>query len=180
LNEDFLEKIKALNATAKGTREVAGLDFTFDPMRYAAWKLRSGEAIPTRGGFYQPFAPGAVWVYTALIPEGYVQIMFRQRVTVSQNGVIEMMVYIDTPTLPWTHIPRLYSEEFHWAKTLPLGLVVKDYSVITYGNHDAAPQWLSSEYTGMFLRRDVWEKDARLMDLAATKYSTPPEVMTHG
>jgi len=170
------QQLTELHHTMKGIREVDGIDFAFDPLRYIVWKLRSGEAYADRGSIYQLVAGGATFTVTQVMPEGYVWIGIRESVVVSQNGVFEFTRMVDSESMPWMYVPRVASGEFNWAETLPFGLVIKNAQVAIYTNHDAANQWVIAPFYGIFLREDVWEADSRVMDLVATKYSTPPEV----
>lgn len=170
-------QLEALNTTMKSLLEITGLDFAFDPMRYVAWKLRSGEAYADRGSYYQLLGPGATFTGTFIMPEGYVWVGIREGVTVSQNGVIELTRTVDGAALPWMYVPRLVTGEFNWAETLPFGFVIRQVSVVTYTNHDLVNQWLVGGYFGIYLRKDVWERDSKVMDLAAAKYTQPPEVL---
>lgn len=171
------QQFQGLIDTLKSIQEINGLDFAFDPMRYVAWKLRSGEAYADRGSYYQLLAPAESFIGTFIMPDGYVWVGIREGVTVSQNGVIELIRTIDGAALPWMYVPRLVTGEFNWAETLPFGFVIRQVSVVTYTNHDIANQWLVGGYFGIYLRKDVWERDSKVMDLAAAKYSHPPEVL---
>ncbi len=170
------ESLDVLNSTMHDIREINGLDFAFDPMRYIVWKLRSGEGYAVRVSYFQVVAPAATFTFTTAMAEGYVFIGIRAGIEVSQNGVFGMIQTVDGGALPWLVIPRLATGEFNWAETLPFGFVVKNSSVIAYTNNDAANQWLIGAFYGIFLRNDVWERDSKLMDRAAQKYSSPPEV----
>lgn len=170
------QQITDLNETLKAIREINGVDFAFDPMRYIAWKLRSGEAYPDRGSYYQLLGPAGVFIANFIMPEGYVWIGIWEGVVVSQNGVFESNRMVDGAVLPWMWVPRVASGEFHWAQSHPFGFVIKNISVVTITNHDAFNQWFIGGYFGMYLRADVWERDSKIIDQVAEKYSTPPEV----
>jgi len=175
-NAAIADALLSLNATMKNIREINGIDFAFDPMRYIVWKLRSGEAYPDRGSYYQLLAPGATFTGTFIMPETYVWIGIREGVTVSQNAAFSMIRTVDGDALPWMVVPAVVNGEMNWAETLPFGLVIREVSVVTYTNNDLANQWLVGGFYGIYLRKDVWEADSRVMDLVARKYSTPPEV----
>ena len=170
------DELKDLNRTMKDIREIAGSDFAFDPLRYVTWKLRSGEAIEDKGGYYLLIAGGATTILTMANIEGYVWIGIREKSGVSQNGVFELTRQIDEAALPWIYIQRLVEEEVDWFETMPFGLVVRETVTVTLTNHDLADQWFTGSFYGIYLRKDVWEKDSKMMDLLAVKYSHPPEV----
>jgi len=161
-----------INDNLKKLVEIAGLDFALEPTRYIARKLRTGEAIPLVESYYQPFAPApAAHTFTFINPVGYVWIALFQSIEVSQNGVIELTAYLDDAIVPLLYIPRLVSHTMNWAASLPFSFVMKQTGLITYVNHDAAAQWISVSSMGVYLRKDVWEEDSKLMDMAAEKYA---------
>lgn len=150
--------------------EVSGLEFALDPTRYIARKLRSGEAISDKGSYYQLIAGGGTFTLVATNPAGYVWIGLWETARVSQEGVIEFTRYVDDELLPWLYVPRLGTFEFNWSATIPFGLVARENLTLSYTNHDAAPQWIVGGWIGAYLRKDVWERDSKYMDLVAEKY----------
>lgn len=161
-----------INDNLKKLVEIEGLDFALEPTRYITRKLRTGEAIPAMGSYYQAIAPfPGTFVFTFTNPVGYVWIAIFQSIAVSQNGVIEFIGILDDAIAPAMYIPRLVSHTINWSEALPFGFVVKQTGVITYVNHDAAAQWISVSSMGVYLRKDVWEEDSKLMDMAAEKYT---------
>ena len=157
--------------------DISGLDFALEPTRYIARKLRSGEAISDKGVYYQLIGAGVTFTLAARNPEGYVWIGLWESARVSQEGVIEFTRIVDDEILPWIYIPRLSNYEFNWSTTIPFGLVVRETLAVTYTNHDAAPQWLAGGWIGVYLRKDVWERDSKYMDLVAERYIPPAEMM---
>ncbi len=171
--EEMVILLKELKAVANKQLEVAGLEFALDPLRYINRKLRTGEALPYTGAYYQLIAPGATFAFTFTNPSGYVWIAIFQRIEVSQNGVFEFAGYLDDAITPTLYIQRLVSHTINWSEALPFGFVIKETTTMTYVNHDIAPQWLSVTSMGIFLRKDVWERDSKLMDEAAERYIYP-------
>ena len=160
-----------INENLKKLVEIKSLEFGLDPLSYITRKLRTGEALPSIASYYSLVVafPGAL-VLTFTNPEGYVWIGVHQAVDLSQEGVFELTAMVDDGILPVMYIPRLTSHELSWTVTLPFANIVKHSTTISYVNHDAAAQWISVVSTGIYLRSDVWEKDSKLMDLAAEKY----------
>ena len=174
MDEEVVQQRKELNTTNKKLLEIAGLQYALDPLRYITTKLRTGEALPSTASYYQLIAPfPGAFAITFTNPEGYVWIGIRQSVDLSQQGVFEFTAMVDDGILPALYIPRLTSHELSWTVTLPFGNVIKDSTTITYVNHDIANQWVSVVSVGVYLRKDVWEKDSKLMDLTAEKYVYP-------
>ena len=171
--EDIALQLKELNATTRKLLEVSGLRFALEPTRYIARKLRSGEAIATIGAWYQLVAAGETFTLITTNPEGYVALIIFEELKVSQNGVFELTRYVDDGVLPQTYIPRASDLFFSWAENLPFSFVGKDKSTLILHNHDLANQWLSGMFLLVYLRKDVWEKDSKLMDEAAEKYMYP-------
>lgn len=170
------DQLVTLNKTMRDIREISGSDFAFDPLRYVTWKLRSGEAIEDKGSYYLLVGGGATVIFTMTNPEGYVWIGIRESSAVSQNGVFELTRDIDGGALPWIYIARLAEETIDWFETIPFGLVIRETVTVTLTNNDPADQWFIGTFYGIYLRKDVWEKDSKLIDLLAAKYSHPPEV----
>ncbi|MBA7630768.1 hypothetical protein ES703_38293 [subsurface metagenome] len=172
--EDVVAQLKELNATAKKQLEITGLEFGLEPTRYITRKLRTGEAIPAMGSYYQQIAPfPGAFLFTFTNPSGYVWIAIFQSIEVSQNGVIEFTGMLDDAIIPTLYIPRLVSHTINWSEALPFGFVIKETGLITYVNHDAAAQWVSVASMGVYLRKDVWERDSKHMDEAAVRYMYP-------
>jgi len=171
------QQITDLNGTLKDIREINGLDFAFDPMRYITWKLRSGEALPNIFSYYQLIGPAGTFSVTYTNPEGYVWIGIFQSITVSQSGVIQFIGFVDDELFPKSFVPRLVSHSINWSITIPFGHVIKEITNLAFTNFDIADQWIAVDTMGIYLRSDVWERDSKLMDMAATKYTTPPEVI---
>jgi len=163
--------LRKLNATTEKLLEIKSLEFGLDPLGYITRKLRTGEGLPSVASYYQLIAPfPGTFALTFTNPEGYVWIGIHQTVDLSQQGVFEFIAMVDDGILPALYIPRLTSLEISWTVTLPFGNIIKNSTTITYVNHDAAAQWISVLSVGLYLRKDVWERDSRLMDLAAEKY----------
>lgn len=175
--EDVVQQLKELNITAKRQLEISGLDFALEPFRYIARKLRTGEAIPNVLSYYQLIAPfpGAFTV-TFANPTGYVWIGIFQSIEVSQNAVFEFTGFVDDEILPKSYVPRMVSHVINWSGTIPFGHVIKETTTLTFVNHDIAPQWISVDSMGIFLRKDVWERDSALMDVIAEKYMAAPPI----
>ena len=171
--EEIAQQLKELNITALKQLEISGLQFTLEPFRYITRKLRAGEAIPDTVSYYQLIAPGATFTVTFANPAGYVWIGIYQSVEVSQNGVFEFAGFVDDAILPMLRIPRMASYIINWSVTIPFGHVIKETTTIIYTNHDIANQWISVGSMGIYLRKDIWEKDSKLMDLAAERYIYP-------
>ncbi len=171
--EEAVQELKELNRTNKRLLEIQGLQFALDPTRYIARKLRSGEAIATVGAWYQLVAAGDTFTIQQTNPEGYVAIMISEDLRVSQNGVFELTRYVDDGILPQIYIPRATDFFFSWAENLPFSFVGKDMATLICTNHDVADQWLIGMFLLVYLRKDVWEKDSKLMDEAAEKYMHP-------
>ena len=160
-----------INDNLKKLVEIQSLEFSLDPLSYITRKLRTGEGLPSVASYYQLVVafPGT-FTLTFTNPEGYVWIGVHQTVDLSQEGVFELTAMVDDEILPALYIPRLTSHELSWTMTLPFANIIKRSTTITYVNHDAAAQWISVVSTGIYLRSDVWEKDSKLLDLAAEKY----------
>jgi len=171
--EEIALQLKELKAVAEKQLEVAGLEFALDPFRYIARKLRTGEAIPNTLSWYQLIAPGATFALTFNNPAGYTWIGIAQSVEVSQNGVFEFTGWLDDEILPASYIPRMVSHIINWSVTIPFGHVIKETTTMTFTNHDIANQWVQADSMGIFLRKDVWERDSKLMDEAAERYLHP-------
>jgi len=171
--EEAVLLLKELKAVADKQLEIAGLEFALEPLRYINRKLRTGEALPYTGAYYQLIAPGATFAFTFTNPSGYVWIAIFQSIEVSQNGVFEFTGWVDDAITPTLYIPRLVSHTINWSEALPFGFVIKETGLITYVNHDVAPQWISVTSMGINLRKDVWERDSKLMDEAAERYIYP-------
>jgi len=165
-----------ISNTLKDLRTLSGLDFAFEPSRYIVRKLRSGEALADKASYYQLIAAGATFTATFSNPEGYVWLGIREAIKTSQNGVIEFTRFLDDDILPWIYIPRLTGIDFNWLLTLPFALVNRETCTVIYTNHDAAEQWVAADWIGIYLRKDVWEKDSKYMDSVAEKYSHPEVV----
>jgi len=177
MTESASGAVRSLQEIAAEMREIARVRLAFDPMRYLTRKTRAGEAWFDRGSYYFPVGPGAGFALRAIMYPGYVWVAVRQRVVVSQAGVIGMQVDVDNGALPFLVVPRLFSEEtFNWAETLPFALVVKQTSLISFLNFDAVAQWIVTEWYGCWVAADVWQKDVVAMERAAGKYSIPPVV----
>lgn len=178
MDDEVVEQLKELNATTRKLLEVQGLEFALEPRRYIARKLRSGEGIADVGFYYQEIAPGATFTVSFTNPAGYVWVGIMERLMVSQNGVFELTRYLDDAILPWVYIARVPTLEISWSEVLPFGFVKKEVATISYTNHDAVAQWIIGSYLGIFLRKDIWERDSKLMDMAAERYIHPsPEPM---
>ena len=171
--EDLIQELRELQTINRQHLEILGLEFAFDPLRYIARKLRTGEAEWLGGRFYQLVAAGATFTITLTNPTGYVWIPIFQSVDVSQNAVFELAAWVDDLLFPPLHLPRLSSFEFKWTETLPFGFIVKETATYICINHDIAAQWISTLTLGINLRKDVWERDSRLMDEAAERYVQP-------
>lgn len=171
--EEIALQLKELNATTRQLLEVSGLQFALEPLRYIARKLRTGEAIPRVTSTYQVVAPGATFALTIANPAGYVWIGIYQSVEVSQNGVFEFTGYVDDEIIPKTYIPRGVSHIINWSETIPFGHVIRDRTTLIVTNHDIANQWVVTANMAIYLRKDVWERDIKLMDRAAEKYMYP-------
>jgi len=171
--EEVIKELKKLNDTNKKLLEIQGLQFALEPFRYITRKLRSGEALPNTLSYYQIIAPAGVFTVTFANPAGYVWIGIFQSIEVSQNGVFEFTGYVDDEILPKSYVPRMVSHVINWSETIPFGHVIKETTTLTFINHDIANQWLEADSMGIFLRKDVWERDVRLMDLAAERYMYP-------
>lgn len=168
--EEIALQLKELNTTTRQLLEIQGLQFGLEPFRYISRKLRSGEALPNVLSYYQLIAPAGVFSVTFTNPAGYVWIGIYQSIEVSQNGVIEFTGFVDDEILPKSYVPRMTSHIINWSVTIPFGHVIKETTTLTFINHDIANQWLVSHSMGIFLRKDVWERDIKLMDQAAEKY----------
>ena len=171
--EEVLKELRDLKIINRQRLEIAGLEYTLEPLRYITRKLRSGEALPSTATYYQLVAPGATLALTFVNPVGYVWIGIHQTVDLSQEGVFELTGMVDDNIIPSLYIPRLTSHEVSWTVSLPFGNVIKNTTTVTYVNHDIANQWISVVSIGVYLRKDVWERDSRLMDLAAERYMYP-------
>lgn len=171
--EETVLLLKELNLTAKKQLEIKGLEFALEPLRYITRKLRTGEALPVTDAYYQPLAPAEIWSITFVNPAGYVWIAIAQSIDVSQNGVLEFTAMVDDRIIPVMYVPRLTSHDIIWTQMIPFGHIIKESTLITYVNHDIANQWVSVVSMGIYLRKDVWEKDSALMDEAAEKYVHP-------
>ncbi|MBA7680440.1 hypothetical protein ES703_88756 [subsurface metagenome] len=167
------EKLDELNNNIKKLLEIEGLAYATEPLRYIARKLRSGEAIADKGMYYQLIAGGDTFALTSRNPEGYVWIGIMEGMRVSQNGVFEFTRMVDDELLPWLYIPRAAEFDFNWSQVLPFGFVIREVATVIFTNHDGANQWVIGGYIGAYLRKDVWERDSRAMDLAAEKYAHP-------
>lgn len=178
LEAEILKELKELNTTTKQQLEIQGLQFALEPFRYITRKLRSGEALPRVTSTYQVVAPGATFTLTLTNPAGYVWIGIYQSVEVSQNGVFEFTGFVDDELLPLTYIPRAVSHKINWSETIPFGHVIKESTTLIVTNHDIANQWITTHNMAIYLRKDVWERDVRLMDIAAEKYlqTAPPPI----
>lgn len=165
---------KELNATAKKQLEIQGLEFALEPLRYITRKHRTGDALISQAAYYQLIAPAATFVITFTNPEGYVWVGMYQDIAMSQTGVLEFTAMVDDQLLPYLYLPRLTPHVLNWNLTLPFSNIIKDTTTITYVNHDVIAQWIAVVSIGIFLRKDVWERDSRLMDQAAEKYIQPP------
>lgn len=172
--EEAVKELKELNSTNKKLLEIAGLQYALDPLGYITRKVRSGEALPSTASYYRLLAPAEIFAITFINPAGYVWIGIHQGVDLSQEGVFEFTAMVDDEIIPVLYIPRLTSHEISWTVTLPFGNIIKNITTITYVNHDVANQWVSVVSIGAYLRKDVWERDSRLMDLAAEKYIQLP------
>ncbi len=170
MNGEEVQLLRDLNATTRKQLEISGLDFALEPSRYITRKLRTGEAVPSTAAYYQLVAPAATFAITTVNPVGSVWIGIHQSIHVSQNGVFEFTVMMDDNIFPSLHIPRLISYEIEWNRVLPFINIVKDSTTITYENHDIANQWISITSIGIYLRKDIWERDIKLMDEAAERY----------
>lgn len=170
LAETSEQLLTEIRDTMKKLLEVTGLEFALEPTRYITRKLRSGEAYSDKGVYYQLLAPGATFTIAASNPTGYVWIGLKETARVSQEGVIEFTRMVDDAFFPWMYVPRLSNYDFSWAQTLPFGLVVRETLIVSYTNHDAAEQWFAGGWIGAYLRKDVWERDSKYMDLVAEKY----------
>ncbi|MBA7684961.1 hypothetical protein ES703_93374 [subsurface metagenome] len=171
--EEIALQLKELNATTRKLLEVQGLQFALEPFRYITRKLRAGEAIPEVVSYYQLIAPAATFTLVATNPPGYVWIGIFQSIEVSQNGVFEFTGLMDDEIIPMSYVPRMVSHTINWSETIPFGHVIKENSTLIFTNHDIANQWIVTESMGVFLRKDIWERDSRLMDLAAEKFMYP-------
>ncbi|MBA7715800.1 hypothetical protein ES703_124858 [subsurface metagenome] len=171
--EEAVKELKELNATNRKLLEIQGLQFALEPTRYIARKLRSGEAISQVGFWYQLVGGGATAIIQRRNPEGYVAIIITEGMRVSQNGVFEFIRMVDDQIIPEVNIPRAVDFDFSWAETLPFSLVVRDMTTISITNHDAADQWMMGGFILALLRKDVWERDSKLMDMAAERYMYP-------
>ena len=179
--EEAVLQLKELNATTKKLLEVSGLQFTLEPLRYIARKLRTGEAMPRVSSIYKLFTPGETFTLVSTNPAGYVWLGVFQSIEVSQNGVFEFTGYVDDEIIPSSYVPRMVSHIINWSETIPFGHVIKDKSTMTYVNHDVADQWLVGDAMAIYLRKDVWERDSKLMDIAAERYMypAPPPMPPH-
>jgi len=173
MDEEAVKELKELNASTRKLLELQGLEYALEPLRYITRKLRTGEAIPSIASYHQVIAPGGTFVFTFTNPTGYVWIAIFQSIDVSQNGVIEFTGWIDDAIIPAMYMPRLVSHVINWSEALPFGFVIKETGVISYTNHDMANQWVSVVSLGAHLRKEVWERDSKLMDEAAEKYLHP-------
>ncbi|MBA7696070.1 hypothetical protein ES703_104712 [subsurface metagenome] len=168
--EEIALQLKELNATTKKQLEVQGLQFALEPARYIARKLRSGEATAAIGFWYQLVGAGATFTIQNVNPEGYVMLLISEGMRVSQNGVFEFTRYVDDGILPQIYIPRSVDFDFSWAETLPFSFVIRNMTTHICTNHDVAAQWITGAFIAVYLRKDVWERDSKLMDLAAERY----------
>lgn len=168
--EEAVKELKELNASTKKLLEIQGLQFGLEPFRYITRKLRSGEAEPNVLSYYQLIAPAGVFTVTYINPTGYIWIGIFQSIEVSQNGVFEFTGFVDDALFPASYVPRMVSHVINWSVTIPFGHVIKETTTLTFVNHDIAPQWLSVDSMGVYLRKDVWERDIGHMDEAAEKY----------
>ncbi len=171
--EEVVQQLKELNATARKQLEISGLEFALEPFRYIARKLRTGEAIPNVLSYYQLIVPAGVFTVTFANPTGYVWIGIFQSVEVSQNAVFEFTGFVDDEILPKSYVPRMVSHVINWSVTIPFGHVIKETTTLTFVNHDIAAQWISVDSMGIYLRKDVWERDSALMDVIAERYMHP-------
>ncbi len=171
--EEAVKELKELNATNRRLLEIQGLQFALEPTRYIARKLRSGEAISQVGLWYQLVGAGATAIIQRRNPEGYVAVMIFEGMRVSQNGVFEFTRIVDDAIIPEVYMPRAVEFEFNWSETIPFALVVRDMTTISIVNHDAAEQWMVGGFILVLLRKDVWERDSKLMDRAAERYMYP-------
>lgn len=171
--EEAVQQLKELNATNKKLLEIQGLQFALEPTRYIARKLRSGEAISQVGFWYQLVGGGATAIIQRTNPAGYVAIIIFEGMRVSQNGVLELIRMVDDQIIPEVNIPRAVDFDFNWSETIPFALVVRDVTTISITNHDAADQWMMGGFILVLLRKDVWERDSKLMDMAAERYMYP-------
>ncbi|MBA7609795.1 hypothetical protein ES703_16989 [subsurface metagenome] len=172
--EDVVAQLKGLNSAIKKLLEISGLDFALEPTRYMTRKVRTGEATPHSETYYQEIAPAATFTLTFTNPTGFVWIPIIQTIDVSQNGVFEFYGWLDDAIIPAMYLPRLSSQVMRWSETIPFGFVMKESGMVTYVNHDAAVQWILVASLGILLRKEVWERDSKLMDEASERYIVPP------
>lgn len=175
--EEVVQQLKELNNTQRKILELEGLEFALEPLRYIARKLRTGEALPSTASYYQLIAPAATFAITFTNPAGYVWIGIFQGIAVSQNGIFEFTAMVDDGLLPVMYIPRVTPYVINWNLALPFVHIIKDTTTIIYVNHDIANQWVSVISVGTYLRKEVWERDSKLMDEAAEKYIHPAPPM---
>ena len=150
--------------------EIQGLSFALDPLRYIGRKMRSGEGFRDMGSTYIPIGAGATITLMMSNIEGYVWLGLYEGLRFSQTAVIEYTRLIDGTALPWIYVPRGFDMEINWSETMPFGIVCKETYGAIYTNHDAFAQWIMNAWYGAYIRKDVWEKDSRLMDMAAEEY----------
>ncbi len=171
--EESVLLLRDISVTAKKLVEISGLEFALEPLRYMTRKDRTGEATPHAEEYYQEIDPGDTFSLTFTNPPGFVWIPIIQTIAVSQNGAIEFYGWLDDAIIPALHFTRLVSLEMRWSESIPFGFIMKESGMVTYINHDIAVQWVSVLSQGIYLRKEVWERDSRLMDEAAEKYIVP-------
>jgi len=171
LPESLARSIDTLNETLLKLVEISGLTFALDPLRYIARKLRSGEAFRDIGQGYFPIGPAPATITIQMTnPEGYVWLGLREGLRFSQQAVIEYTRLIDGTPLPWVYVPRAVDLDIDWSETMPFGVIIKETYGAIYTNHDPFAQWIINGWYGAYIRKEVWEHDSRLMDIAAESY----------
>ena len=171
--DDVFNQLKELNDTSKKQLEIAGLGFALEPLRYIARKLRTGEAKQATSAYYQAVVAGGTFALTLGNSPGYVFLPVVQSIEVSQNAVFEFTAFLDDAIIPSLYIPRLVTNEIHWTQVLPFGFIMKETGLVTFVNHDIATQWVSVVSFGVQLRKEVWERESKLMDVIAERYVHP-------
>ena len=157
--------------------QIQALGYILDPFRYITQKVRSGEAQPMRGSYYQMIAPGATFTNVVTMPQDYVWIGQHEVMHTSQNGVIEITILVDDLPQPWIYVPRAWDIEYHWSVQSPYDRLIKNQATTIFTNHDALQQWIIGGFLGVLIRKDVWDRDSALMDNAARKLQVSLETI---
>lgn len=162
--------LQDLLAQVEHQHELDRLKLMLDQRSYFTQKMLRGEAITDKGAYYQAIAGGATWGFAIQNPTDLIWIAHMEGMRVSQQGVFTLQIFKDNLTIPYLTIPRVCDFDFDWIDKLPYDNWVQNVSAVSWTNNDANLQWVAAAWIGTYIRKEVWERDMRVMKNTAEKY----------